>query len=103
MSYSSLSNGLMSYLASRSHDWLAWQIEEDSAQLKFSLLATAPGRSDSLLIEKTVTLDHSPSGLLEEVLEDISEGRGKKTSALPQPTLERTRNSLGLGSGEKDS
>ncbi len=99
--FCALSNGLMSYLASRSHDWEAWQIEEDDQVLKFSLLAQSS--RGLLLFTETLPLHSSPSQLLEKALQQLQQGLGTAATQLPRPTLPKARNSLGLGSGEKDS
>jgi hypothetical protein len=52
LSFSSLADGIMAYLASRSHDWSAWQIEENESQLKLSILFLNPSDASPFVIEK---------------------------------------------------
>ena len=91
--FSPLADGLMSYLASRTHDWLYWQIEENNQELKISVI----GGNAPLLVERVVPLSSSPSQILDELLEDLAKGRGAPNTELPKAMFPKVRNSLGLG------
>ena len=92
--FSALADGLMSYLASRAHDWQAWQIEENTTQLRIVVIA---GPAPLRLMEKTVPLDSSPSQILDQILEEFAAGLGVPSQKLPQAKFPKVRNSLGVG------
>lgn len=97
MTFSPLSDALMSYLASCSHKWLAWQIEENEKSLIFSLLYKPQNQSPSKLIQECFKLEQSPSLVIEEIFEQMKKKLGKEADSLPQARLAICRNSLGLG------
>ncbi len=95
--FSPLADGLMSYLASRAHDWLSWQIEENSTELKISVISNSGPSNTACLVEKIVPPASSPSQIIDQMLFELSAGKGKSTQHLPQAQFPKLRNSLGVG------
>ena len=97
MSFSPLSDALMSFMASCSHKWQAWQIEEDKESLVLSVLYKTKCENPSLLIQENFKIDQSPSAVIEKLFEKMEKKLGAEADSLPQARLPHCRNSLGLG------
>ncbi len=97
MKPSSLSNALISYLASRSHDWKAWQIEENNENLKLSVLYSPHNDTQWKVLSQKTSLSANAAEFLLNFFSKIEKGQGTFADSLPQAELDCVRNSLGLG------